>query len=149
ERAAKAREAGRGDDMKREIAQAVKIAGDKVALLRVMAGALVDRGFPELAVQVCAQTIALAPDDAALHGIHGIALTKVKKFPEAVTELEIATAKAPERKEWWLHLGRARLFANQEAPALAAIEQAAKLAPDDVEVLALRAECEYRNMRLA
>jgi predicted Zn-dependent protease len=148
ERAAKAREAGRADDMKREMAQAVKITGDKVALRRVLAGALVDQGFPELAVQVCAQTIALAPDDAALHGIHGIALTKTKKYPEAAAELDLATAKAPERKEWWVHLGRARLLANQEALALAAIERAAKLAPDDVEVLAVRAECEYRNMRL-
>ena len=47
----------------------------------------------------------------------------MKKYAEAAEQLDIATAKAPERKEWWVHLGRARLFANQEALALAAIER--------------------------
>jgi predicted Zn-dependent protease len=149
ERAAKAKAQGRHSDARREIEGAAKYVGDRVPLRRVLAAALVDQGFPELAVQICAQTLPLAPDDATLRGIHGMALLKTRKYSEAAAELEVATAKQPERKEWWVQLGRTRLLANQEALALAAIDRAAAIAPDDLEVLEVRAECEYRNMRLA
>jgi predicted Zn-dependent protease len=147
-RAAKARDEGHPDDMKREIAVAVQLAGEGVARRRGFAAQLVDHGFPELAIQLCRQTLRQAPDDVILHGMLGIGLVKTKKFAEAITELTMAANKQPGQKTWWVQLGRAHLLASQEAAALAAIDRAQALAPEDPEVLEVRAECEYRNMRL-
>src|SRR5262249_42609729 len=126
-RAGKAHSEGRRNDVAKEMAVAARIAGDKVPLRRTMAAALVDAGIPQLAAQVCVQTFPLAPDDGGLRGIYGVALLRSKRISEAVAALETATTREPARKEWWLNLGRAYLKADQEAPALAAIQKAAEL----------------------
>jgi predicted Zn-dependent protease len=147
-RAAKARGEGRLDDMKREVVGAAALAGKATPRVRVLAAELLDQGFPELAAQAATQGLAGAPGDVVLTGILGIAQLRGKKYVEAIASLRTATEKDPGRFQWWLELGRAHLHANQEAAALAAIERAAALAPDDLGGLELRAECEYRNMRL-
>ncbi len=147
--AAKARDGGRIPEMKALIDQAAKLVGDDVGQRRFFAAALLDSGFHVLAIQVCEQTLARSPGDVGLHGLLGIALTRNAEYAKAIPHLNAAIRGEPRERRWIVHLARAQLFCNQEAAALETIGKAAELAPGDVEVLGVRAECEYRTMRLA
>ncbi len=138
---------GRVDDGRRIIGQAAAFAGADRRRLRILASALLDASQPELAIQVAQQASRVAPDDALLSGVLGLARHQLRRYAEAVTALTEAVRLAPREPKWLISLARSHIYTNEETLALEEIQRALKLAPDSLDALAVRAECEYRNAR--
>lgn len=138
---------GRTDDGRRVIGQAAALAGTDQRRLRLLASALLDATQPELAVQVARQASRMVPNDPVFHGVAGLALHQLRRYAEAVTALLEAVRLAPSEPRWLVALARSHIYTNEETQALDEIQRALKAAPDSLEALEVRAECEYRNVR--
>jgi tetratricopeptide (TPR) repeat protein len=86
-------------------------------------------GFEEAADQA-RQTIALKPDHAYAHLYLGLALNKLGKPQEGLSELEKAERISPESTDPHLHLGEALLAAGQKEKGLAQLKKAEEVASE-------------------
>jgi Flp pilus assembly protein TadD len=66
-----------------------------------------------------------------------VARLRLGKWSEAAAEFERATALDSEEPNYWLNLGIARLAGKQAAAAVAPLEQARNLEPEDKDARAL------------
>ncbi len=140
---------GRTAEGRRLVAEAAALAGEDVRLRTLLAAELEYAGFAGQALQVCEQTAERAGDDSVFHGVYGAVLLALKRWGDAAVHLEIAVTRMPDVADHWWRLGRAKLHMSREAEALSAVERALALRPDDRQALMVRAECEFKNMKLA
>ena len=77
------------------------------------------------------------PELAEVHNNLGVARLRLGKTTEAATEFERATALDQEESDYWLNLGIAKLAGKLPAAAVAPLERARTLAPDDKDARGL------------
>jgi tetratricopeptide (TPR) repeat protein len=75
------------------------------------------------------QAVSLAPNDPEAHFSRALVLSSLGRQPEAVAEYERATALRPRDYYLWMILGSSRDQAEDEKGALAALNEAVRLAP--------------------
>ncbi len=67
----------------------------------------------------------------------GVARLRLGKWNEAETEFERASALDPEEADYWVNIALAKLIGKQAAAAVAPLERARKIDPDDKEAKSL------------
>jgi tetratricopeptide (TPR) repeat protein len=77
------------------------------------------------------------PELPEMHNNLGVARLRLGKWNEAGTEFERAAALDPEDADYWVNVALAKLSAKQGAAAIAPLERARKIAPEDKEARAL------------
>ncbi len=77
------------------------------------------------------------PDLPELHNNLGVARLRLGKPSEAETEFERASALDPEENDYWVNIAIAKLIGKEAAAAVAPLEQARKIDPDDKDARAL------------
>lgn len=77
------------------------------------------------------------PEFSEVHNNLGVARLRLGKGSEAAAEFERAEALAEEQPDYWVNFGVAKLLAKQPAAALAPLEHARKLDPNDKGARAL------------
>jgi tetratricopeptide (TPR) repeat protein len=79
----------------------------------------------------------LLPELPEMHNDLGVARLRLGKWSEAGTEFERASALDPEEADYWINIAIAKIIGKQTAGAVAPLERARKIAPDDKEAKAL------------
>jgi tetratricopeptide (TPR) repeat protein len=77
------------------------------------------------------------PELPEMHNNLGVARLRLGKWNEAGTEFERASALDPEEADYWINQALAKLIGKQTAAAVAPLERARKIAPDDKEAKVL------------
>jgi tetratricopeptide (TPR) repeat protein len=77
------------------------------------------------------------PEMAEVHNNLGVARLRLSKWTEAAAEFERATALDEGEPDYWVNLGIAKLAGKLPAAAVAPLERARKIAPDDKDARAL------------
>jgi tetratricopeptide (TPR) repeat protein len=77
------------------------------------------------------------PELPEMHNNLGIARLRVGKWNEAGTEFERASALDPEEADYWINIAIAKIIGKQAAAAVAPLEHARKIVPDDKGAKAL------------
>ena len=73
------------------------------------------------------------PELPEMHNNLGVARLRLGKWNEAGTEFERASALDPEEADYWINISLAKIIGKQAAAAVAPLERARKIAPDDKE----------------
>jgi tetratricopeptide (TPR) repeat protein len=71
------------------------------------------------------------PELPEMHNNLGVARLRLGKWNEAGTEFERASALDPEEADYWVNIAIAKLIGKQAAAAIAPLERARKIDPDD------------------
>ena len=71
---------------------------------------------------------------SAVRSLYGLTLSQMQRWEEAVAEFEVCTADAPAEAEHWHKLGRAYLQVGRRPDAIAALERAAEISPNDLGI---------------
>jgi tetratricopeptide (TPR) repeat protein len=79
----------------------------------------------------------LLPELPEMHNNLGVALLRLGKWNEGGTEFERAAALDPEEADYWVNMAIARIIGKLTAAAVASLERARKIDPDDKEARAL------------
>jgi Flp pilus assembly protein TadD len=90
-----------------------------------------NKGEAARAATLFARAAALTPLHGDARRLHGMALLKLGRFPEALVELSRAVALAPRQSISHLHHGVGLLLAGRNGRAAARFRRAAMLAPKD------------------
>jgi tetratricopeptide (TPR) repeat protein len=77
------------------------------------------------------------PELPEMHNNLGVARLRLGKWAEAGTEFERASALDPEEADYWVNIALAKLIGKQAAAAVAPLERARDIVPDDKESRAL------------
>ncbi len=77
------------------------------------------------------------PELPEMHNNLGVARLRLGKWSEAGTEFERASALDPEEADYWINQAIAKLIGKQTAAAVAPLERARKIDPDDKEAKSL------------
>ena len=77
------------------------------------------------------------PELPEMHNNLGVARLRLGKWNEAGTEFERASALDPEEADYWINIAIAKLIGKQAAAAVAPLERARKIDPDDKGARAL------------
>ena len=77
------------------------------------------------------------PELPEMHNNLGVARLRLGKWTEAGTEFERASALDPEEADYWVNIALAKLIGKQAAAAVAPLERARDIVPDDKEARAL------------
>jgi tetratricopeptide (TPR) repeat protein len=77
------------------------------------------------------------PELPEMHNNLGIAHLRLGKWNEAGTEFERASALDPEEADYWINMAIAKIIGKQAAAAVAPLEHARKIVPDDKGAKAL------------
>src|SRR6266851_9613499 len=77
------------------------------------------------------------PDLPEIHNNLGVARLRLGKWNEAGAEFERASALDPEEADYWVNIAIAKLIGKQAAAAVAPLERARKIEPDDKGARAL------------
>jgi tetratricopeptide (TPR) repeat protein len=77
------------------------------------------------------------PELPEMHNNLGVARLRLGKWNEAGTEFDRAAALDPEDADYWVNVALAKLSGKQGAAAVAPLERARKIAPDDKQTRAL------------
>jgi tetratricopeptide (TPR) repeat protein len=99
-----------------------------------------EEGELDQAAEVCRTTIDRFYDQmsdrqkCSIRGLYGQTLKKLERWDEAIAELEICTQLAPAEAEHWLKLGRVLIEAGRRREAIAALQRALEISPDDVVI---------------
>jgi len=89
----------------------------------------------EKALEHFNRALELDPKMAPAHLARGILLRQEGKVSQAITDLKFVLAREPDNFRAWEELGEASLATSQTTEALTAFERAARLAPENAEVL--------------
>lgn len=95
------------------------------------------RGEADQALVRLDQTIESAPGDSEAVFLRGRAHLALRHVPQAVEDLRNASQRLPDRPDVHLSLALALDAARRPAAALEAVEEALRLAPDDLDALSL------------
>jgi tetratricopeptide (TPR) repeat protein len=77
------------------------------------------------------------PELPEMHNNLGVARLRLGKWNDAATEFERATVLEPEEADYWVNLAIAKLIAKDAAGAVAPLQSARKIDPDDKEARVL------------
>jgi tetratricopeptide (TPR) repeat protein len=77
------------------------------------------------------------PELPEMHNNLGVALLRLGKWSEAETEFERASALDPEEADYWINAALVKIIGKQMAAAVAPLERARKIDPDDKGAKAL------------
>ncbi len=77
------------------------------------------------------------PELPEMHNNLGVARLRLGKWSEAETEFERASALDPEEANYWINIALAKIIGKQAAGAVAPLERARKITPDDKEARSL------------
>lgn len=99
------------------------------------------RGDDALAVAKYRELIELRPDIVEAHANLGAALSRLRRFDEAIAEYERALAGAPDRVQIRLNLALAYYKAGRIDRAAAGFETSHNLAPEEKRITLLLADC--------
>ena len=77
------------------------------------------------------------PELPEMHNNLGVARLRLGKWNEAGTEFERASTLDPEEADYWINIAIAKIIGKQAAGAVAPLERARKIDPDDKEAKAL------------
>jgi len=89
-------------------------------------------GQLDVAAQLCAEILAICPEDADALAVNGFIAHRQGNSPRAIAAYQQAIALRPDISDWHYHLAKACEAANRHAEASAAYRRASELAPDVV-----------------
>ena len=125
------------------------LAPDDRRLRYGFAGFLRERGEAEAAMQLLAPILDAEPDDAEAHDQMGLALAGAGRFAEAAGHFWRATAIDPAQATFWANLGMMLKVEGRFDAALAAYDEALRLAPKNRQTRVNRAVARLHAGRFA
>jgi tetratricopeptide (TPR) repeat protein len=107
----------------------LSLLGIATAAQTGLARFLANRANHSLAIPPADRAVALSPADAEAHSARALALYHAENLTASLAELESAVVSRPQDYVLWLQVARARDEAGDSAGALAAAQEAVRLAP--------------------
>lgn len=121
---------GRASEAVGVLARARELDSSDPRIAYAHAHALLEDGEFDRAIEVADETLALREEDPATLLVKGVALYKLERHDDAEQVLQKVASLLPTEIMAWLHLGQARLARGDNAGAVDAFSEAAKVEPD-------------------